>query len=173
VRSGRTADKKQALSSHSLRSAMRVIFHKTIATTLAGLLAALSCGESSLHAIVHGHAPATAACRSHSTSSGHEHFHSTANSSCTPDSGCPASRGGHEIRLAGSQSGSHQLRPLTHDPETCVVCRFLALRQLADPPQDPVVADTTEWGRVAGAPSALPHRTATFALIRGPPAIRT
>ena len=114
--------------------------HKLTATTLVALLAALGCFEHLLHDVTHRTAH-------HAGSGAHGCCHQTGQGGCSNE-----------------EPPTNQ-----HDPETCAVCRHLALPQLVDTPQQIFfTAILTSDVVVAGLPSVT-CPSVTLVPIRGPP----
>jgi hypothetical protein len=125
---------------------------KITAATLAALLAALACFEHALHDVSHSHS-GNGCCRSGKLKA------------CSTGQCC--SHGSHSHGAMDTSSEGEP--PTKHDPENCAVCRFLALPQLFEPPQELCSAAQLVWGHIAEPPRSLATRIVRFAPIRGPP----
>ena len=115
--------------------------HKLTATTLVAFLATLGCFEHLFHDVTHRPAH-------HSVSNAHGCcFHQTEQDACSNE-----------------ESPTNQ-----HDPETCAMCRHLALPQLVDPaPQVFFTSILTSGVVVADLPSVT-CPSVKLVPIRGPP----
>jgi hypothetical protein len=137
---------------------MRFSAGKTTATTLAALLAALSCFEHGLHNVVHVHLH-HAGCLS-----GNVEPSSGKPESCPTKGCCP-----HGAEGATDSSSKDQPRPTEHDPEHCLVCRLLALPQFFEPPQLLLFSDMLVADLVGTTQLSFARRVVRLVPIRGPP----
>jgi hypothetical protein len=147
------------------RTIMRHITQKMTASLLAAILAAVACFGHALHEVAHFH------------------FRGTT-SPCPQRVGqacCPTEAqyvGGSEVGLAKGCSHSPTSTKQTsfaaassphHDRSRCAICRFLALPQFAETPQNLLSNESAVYGRVA-VPHTSPFlRRVSLVTIRGPP----
>lgn len=133
------------------RPTMRFTARTFIAANLAAMLAALACFEHVLHELSHRRA-ALAACLPE------------LGESCVADGCCS-----HQHHDSADSPGTKPEWPSEHDPDNCVVCRFLALPQLCEAPQELLSAERLV-AEVVGLPQpAFASRLVALVPIRGPP----
>ena len=134
-----------------IRPTMHFSARKTIATTLAALLAVLACAEHALHDVSHVHV-GESRCQSGKPEA------VLTRSCCSHDHGCRE-----------TTSSPESDAPPEHDSENCAVCRFLALPQLFEPPQELLSATEFVSDHIAESPLSPTVRIVTLVPIRGPP----
>jgi hypothetical protein len=146
---------------------MRHIAQKMIALLLAMILAVVACFGDALHEVAHVHvrgAPLACSNLVERACCPSEPQHSGRSAACHAKDGSHALTSTQQTTQSGESTSSH------HDRNRCFICRFLALPQLAETPQDLLPSEAAVYGRVAVTHTSPFLRHVSLVTIRGPPA---